>query len=91
MPVALPVEALVHHHALGYRRSGVGTVRVQVGVLAATRDVGEDVAALPAHCAFNRLGIWVDEQLRGVEAVPAAGVVRAMHAVGVALARPHAG
>ena len=92
-PVVLPVEAVVDDHRLGDRGRRVLVVALEVGVVAGVgiRDVGQDVAAVPAHLALDRLGVRVDQQLVRVEAVAGARVVRAVDAVAVALAGADAG
>ena len=86
-PVALPVEARVDHDAARHRGRVVGVVGYS-GVTRSARDVGEGVRSLPAHATFDRLRVRIDQQLGGVEAVPALGRVRAVDAAAVALPGP---
>ena len=84
--VALPVERAVDDEALRDRVGVVGVVALEVGVLGVAGHVRVDVAAVEADRPLDRLRVGVDEQLRRVEAVSAARVVRAVDAVAVALA-----
>ena len=86
--VLLPLEAIVDDDALGDRDRGVLLVGLEVRVVARrrVRHVREHARALPADLALDRLGVRVDQQLGRVEAVAGARVVRAVHAVAVALA-----
>ena len=85
-PVALPVEGVVDHDRLGHRGGVVLVVGLEVGVLVAVGDVGQDVGVvLPVDGALDRLGVGVDQQLVGVEAVALVGRVGPVHAVAVAL------
>jgi hypothetical protein len=87
-PVALPIEGGVDHHGLGHRVDVVLVVALEVVVVGAIRGrVGQDVGALPADLALDRLGVRVDEQLRRVEAVALLRRVGTVDAVAVALAR----
>src|ERR1700730_12717052 len=45
----------------------------------------------PAKAAVQRFGIGIEEQLMGVEAVPAAGIVRTIDAITIERARPRIG
>src|ERR1700712_5483701 len=87
--VVLPVEALVDDAALGDRRGAVLVVELEVGVVGGLvgRRVGQDVGGVPVDRAVDRLGVGVDQQLVGVEAMALGRGVAAEHAVGVALAR----
>ncbi len=84
-PVVGPVEVGVDHH----RRHGV---RRRVQVVAAVRSA--EVVAVhllaPADRAADRLRVRVEQQLRGVAAQAASGVVRAVHPEPVALSGHHA-
>ena len=89
-PVALPVEAGVDDDAAGHRDRVVGLVR-HLAPVRPGRPVREGVRGLPAHAAVDRLGVGIEQQLGGVEAVSALGCVGAVHAQAVALARADAG
>ena len=88
LPVALPVEARVDDDAARHRRGVVGEVGHGV-VLAG--DVRMRVAGVPAHAAVDHLGVGVEQQLRGVEAMAVLGRVRAVDAEAVALPGADAG
>ena len=87
-PVVLPLEAIVDHDGLRDGERGVLVVALEVGVVAGlgVGDVGQHVAAVPAHLALDRLGVRIDQELRGVEAMAGARVVGPVDAVAVALA-----
>ena len=85
-PVALPLEARVDDHALGDRVGGVLVVDLEIGVLRARRDVGEHVAEVEADRPLDRLGVRVEDELGGIEAVALGRRVGAVHAEAVALA-----
>ncbi len=86
-PIALPVEALVDDDALGDGRGVVRLVRLQV---VAVDGVRQDAGCAERDRPLDRLGVRVDQELRRVEAVAVAGVVRPVDAVAVALARSDA-
>ena len=79
-PVVAPVEERVGDH----RALGVGR-RVEVVERAVVREPVGVQRLVPGDLAVDRLGVRVEEQLGGVAPVAAAGVVRAVHAVSVAL------
>ena len=85
--VALPLEARVDHYALRDRVGVVLVVGLEVGVLAAGRDVGQDVAEVEPDRPLDRLRVRVEQQLARVEAMALGRRVRAVDAVSVALAR----
>ncbi len=71
-----------------HRRRAVLVVRGQIVVLAARRRrTGSTFAAAQSTVPSIALRVGVEQQLRGVEAQAARGVVGAVHAVAVALAR----
>ncbi len=81
--VALPVEARIDDDALRDR----GRIVFLVGgcAILVARLIGEDAGSLPVDPLLDRTGIWVDQQLGGVEAVPLFGGIGAVDAVAVAL------
>jgi hypothetical protein len=89
--VVAPVEVRVDHLALGHHRGAVAPVERQVLLLVADGVAEMRVAPLVAEAARDAVGVGVDQQLVGVEAVPALGLVGAVHAVAVELPRAHAG
>ncbi len=89
--VALPVEARVDHHRLGHGVDVVLVVALEVGVLVVGRHVGQHVGRVPLHGAVDRLRVRVEQQLGRVEAGAGLGVVGAVDAEAVALARADAG
>ena len=83
-PVALPVEERVDDHAVLHVGGGVVVV-AGVGVA----EVVAEQRLVPVDRAGGGLGVGVEQQLVGVAAQPALWVVRAVHAVAVALPRLH--
>ena len=88
---ALPVEGRIDDDALRDRVGVVLVVQLEVGVLAARRDVRQHVREIPGDVALDRLRVGVDQQLGRVEAVAVLGLVAAVDAVAVALPGPDAG
>ncbi len=84
--ITLPIEMGVDHHRLGHRVGIVGGIDLEVVVGCAVGDIGQDVAGLPLQVAVDRLGVRVDEQLVGVEAMPLVRDVGPAHPVSVELA-----
>ncbi len=84
--VALPVEERRDHDALLHVRRGVVVV-ARVGVA----EVVAEQRLVPLDLAAGRLGVGVDQQLVRVAAQALGRVVRAVHAVAVALAGLHGG
>ena len=82
--VALPVEERVDDDAVRHVRRGVVVV-ARVGVA----EVVAEQRLVPVDLAAGRLGVGVEQQLGGVAAQALAGVLRAVHAVAVALAGLH--
>ena len=80
-PVALPVEAGSITTQRGIAAASSRAIR-QLAVLGRAGHVGQRVRGLPAHAAVDRLGVRIDQQLGGVEAVPALGRVGAVDAAG---------
>ena len=80
-PVVAPRERGVHDDALGHEGRAVPIVLDQVGVGIA-HAVAEDRVA-PLDGPGDRLGVGIEEQLPGVEAVPGGRLVRAVDAVPV--------
>ena len=73
---------------LGDRVGVVLVVGLEVGVLARPSGrTGRTLRGVEADRPLDRLRVRVEQELGRVEAVPALGLVRAVHAVGVALAR----
>ena len=94
--VALPVKEVVDDDGPGDGAGVVLVVELQVGVLGVLETVGRDVGqhvgvVRPIHHAVDRLGVGVDQQLVGVEAVPLHRRVGPVHAIAVALPRPDPG
>ena len=89
--VVLPVEAVVDDQALRDRGSGVLVVGLVVGVVRAVRGVRQDLRQAPVDLPLDRLRVRVDQELARVEPVAVVGLVGAVDAVAVALARMHAG
>jgi len=68
--VALPLERVVDYHRLRYGRRVVLVVGLEVGVLLAVGNVGQDVGVvLPVDGSLDRLGVRIDQELRRIEAV----------------------
>jgi hypothetical protein len=89
--IVLPLERRVDHDRLRHRRRRVGRVDGEVSVLrAGAGHVRERARRTPVDGAVDRLRVRVDQQLRGIEAVPRQRLVRAVHAIAVALPRPDA-
>ena len=62
----------------------------QIGVLGTVGEVGQGIRRVPVHRPVDRLGVRVDEQLGGIEAVAMRRVVGAVDPVAVPVARPDA-
>ena len=77
-----PVEVRVDHHRLGHAGGGVVVVAA-VGI----SEVVAEQRLVPLKGAVDGLRIRVDQQLVRVAAEPGVGLVRAVDAVAVALAR----
>ena len=87
--VVLPGEGVVDHDAL--RHAARRIVRIGNELLpAAPHRVGKEIVA-PLDRPGDRPRVRVDQQLRGVEAVPQLRLVRPVHAVAVELARRRVG
>ena len=84
--VVLPIERLVDHDRLRNRTGVVVGIALEIGVLAG-RKVGQRVAAVPEDRPFDRLGVRIDQELAGVEAVTLLRRPAAVDAEAVALAR----
>ena len=89
-------KRVVDDDRLGDGAGVVLVVELEVGVLgvleAVGRHVGQDVGVVgPVHHALDRLGVGVDEELVGVEALALVGRVGPVHAVAVALPGPDPG
>ncbi len=88
-PVVAPREGRVDDHRARHVGRAVAVVAGEVGAL-----VPDDVAVervAPADLAAHGLGVGVEQELGGIEAVPGLGLVGAVHAVAVVLARPGVG
>ena len=83
-PVVAPGEGRVDHRRQRGIRRAVAVVEGQVGLRVAEL-VAEQLVG-PAHVAADRLGVRVEHDLVGIEAVPAGGLVRPVDAVAVELA-----
>jgi len=88
-PVLAPVEVRIDHDASRDRRLVVGLVDLKVGVVAAVWLIRQRVRCVPVDAAVDRLRVRVDQELRRVEAQATARLIRSVHAVRVALPRPH--
>ena len=88
-PLAPPGEGRVDHHALEHEGRAVALVEGEVLVRVADAVAVERV--VPAQLAGELLRIGVQQQLVGIEAMAGVGLVGAVHAVAVALARPRVG
>jgi len=62
-------------------------IDLEVGVLAAPDLIGEE-RITPGDRSVDRAGIGIEEQLRGVEPVPARGLPRSVHTISIARPRP---
>ena len=81
---AAPVEGLVDHHRLGHAARIVAPVEREVLARAAGA-IGE-MRVAPDQPAGQPLGIGIEQQLVGVEAVAVLGLVGAVNAIAVELA-----
>ncbi len=88
-PLPAPGEGRVDHHALQHEGRAVALVEREILLRIADAVAVERV--VPAQLAGELLRIGVEQQLVRVEAVAGVGLVRAVHAVAVALARPRVG
>jgi hypothetical protein len=84
-----PREGRVHDHALGHAGGVVAAVEGEV-LLPVSHAIAE-VGVAPAQRAGQLLGVGVEQQLVGIEAVPAFGRIGAVDAVTVELAGPDVG
>ncbi|MCY1418087.1 hypothetical protein D9M71_336340 [compost metagenome] len=80
-----PGEGRVDDLALGHEGGAVAFVEAEVGVLRA--DHVAEQRFRPAQPAHQLLGVGIDQQLVGVEAVSGVGLVGAVHPVAVDLSR----
>ena len=88
--VLAPVEERVDHHR--EHRVAEAVLDVRPGrVLAGRVEVVGEQRLVAVGLAVDRLGVGVEQELRGVAAVALGRVVGAVHAVAVALAGLHAG
>ncbi len=85
--VVAPVEIRIGHHAAGHEGRAVRSADDQVALAQLVRVH----RLVPAGLAFDRLGVGVEQQLRGIAALPLLGSPGSVHAVGIALAWPDAG
>jgi hypothetical protein len=85
--VALPVERVIDHDALGNHRGVVSRVERQVGVGGA-RVVRQQQVVRVAHRSRERPGIGIDQELVLVEAQALGGTMVTAHLVGIQLGRP---
>ncbi len=83
--VVAPIEGLVDHHVLRHVRSRVRVADLEVCLLGG-EVVAEHLRA-PVDVTLDRLGVGIEHQLGGVEAVAPLGVVGTVHPVAVALPR----
>ena len=88
-PILAPVERRIDDHALRNSGGAVAVVLAEVRVCMADFIAEQHVA--PADGAIDRLGVGVQQELGGIEAVPVGRVVGAVDAVPVALAWPRLG
>jgi hypothetical protein len=79
--VVAPVEAVVDHLAFRHAARALALVEGQVFLL--VPDGVAEMRVAPVDLAHDRLGIGIEEQLVGVEAVALLGLVRPVHAVAV--------
>jgi hypothetical protein len=82
--IAFPVVRRVGHHALRHGRAAVAVVAAEVRFVV-SQAVAEDLV-FPVNEAVDCLGVWIEQELGGIEAVAFARVVRPVHAVAVTLA-----
>ncbi len=85
---ALPVEAAIHHDAPRHAGSAVAVVEGEVRP-PAPHAVGVD-RGVEVHPAVDGTGVGVDQELVGVEAQTARGIVRSVGAQAVERSRAHA-
>src|SRR5947209_5388240 len=84
-PVPFPGERVVDDDALRDTAGAVVGIGLEIFLRAANL-VGEERVA-PLDPASDRLGVRVDEQLRGIEAMSLLGPVRTVDAIAVVLPR----
>jgi hypothetical protein len=77
----VPGEGGIHHPAFRHAEAVVAPVEGQVGAVRA--DAIAEMGIRPAYRAAQRLGVGVEQQLVGIEAVAVARLIGAMDAVAV--------
>ena len=87
--VPLPLEGRVDDNALRDERSRVAIITRKIGGRVA-HPVAEHLVA-PVKLTGQSSGIGIDQELGGIEAEPALGLVRPVHTVAVELARSQIG
>ena len=88
-PLGAPGEGGVDHHRLGEIAGAVTIVERQIGVRIA-EPVGKE-GVVPLERSTQQLGVGVEQQLVGIEAMPGIRLVGPVHAIAVVLARPQVG
>ena len=88
-PVVAPAEGPVDHDRLRQVRRAVAIVRGQI--LARIADPVAEERLVPAHGAIDRLGIGIEQELRGIEAMALFGLPGPFHAIPVEEPRPGLG
>ncbi len=86
-PVVAPRERVVDHNRFRHRRRAVAPVEGEVG--ARREHAVAEQSVRPARLAEQRLGVGIDQQLVGVEAMPLGRLVGAVSPVAVEQARLH--
>src|SRR5262249_62009352 len=78
---AAPGDRGIDPHRLGDEGRAVALVRLQV--LAIGADTVAEHGVVPAHHAIDRAGVRVEQELRGIEAMPGRRLVRSGHTIAV--------
>src|SRR6266849_1209243 len=88
LAIATPVVRRTDHHTLGHRRRAVSRISTKRSSRAA-RAIPEH-RIVPLGRAIDRTRIRIEQQLRGIEAMPRGRIVGAADAIAVALSRTNA-